>query len=71
MKKFDELLPVARKLGSAWDTEWAEENADRYDDFADVCEAAYDAGEITGKEFNELICTGLYDYDNLKEVEYD
>ncbi len=67
---YDELMKRAKELGSMWDTEWAEEHADEYDAFAQACEEAYDEGLLSGRAFNELIVTGLYDYDGeMKEEE--
>ena len=67
--KYDVLLVIAQRLGAALDTEWADEHSSEYDLFAEMCETAYDCGSITGKEFNLLIITGLYDYDNMKKDE--
>ena len=68
MTRFEELMKEARILGDNQNTEWAEDHEDRYDAFAEACESGYDEGQLTAKEFNELILTGLYDYDgDLKE----
>ena len=65
---FDALKKFALFLEQYLDTEWAEENADLYDDFANRLEAEYQAGRITGKQFNELVNIAFYDWtDDLKE----
>ena len=74
MKKIDELMNEALRLEQLrleheTDTDWADENEDQYNAFADVIEAAYDAEELTADEFNELACIAFYDYDGLKETD--
>ena len=67
---YEELMKRAQELGSKWNTDWAEEHADEYDAFAEACEDAYAEGLIGAADFNELIITGLYDYDGeMKEDE--
>lgn len=69
---FEELMEEAKVLEAHLDTDWAEEHADRYDEFDDAVKAAYDNGDISGKQFNELVLTAFYDYfDDLKDEDED
>lgn len=62
VKTFDDLMKTARELESHLDTEWAEQNAGEYERFEQVVNEQYYAGNLTGKQFNELVLTAFYDY---------
>lgn len=65
---FDEVRARAEFLGSRTDTEWSEENEDKYTAFEELLNSLYDEKQITGKQFNELVLTAFYDYpEELKE----
>ena len=64
---FDKLMEKAKELESYHNTEWAEENSDQYDMFADKIEMEWSRGNITDEQFDELALTAFYDYpDGLK-----
>lgn len=63
------LEKMAHMLGERVNTEWAEQNEDKYNEFAELIEAEYDAGNISAHKFNELACTAFYDYFDLKDEE--
>lgn len=66
--KFEELRTRAEFLGARTDTEWSEENEDKYTAFEELLNSLYDEKQITGKQFNELVLTAFYDYpEELKE----
>lgn len=60
------LMARARFLGKRLDTEWAWDNANKYDEFADEIERLYTEKKLTAHDFNELALTAFYDYE-LKE----
>lgn len=69
---FEKLMARAKELEKNLCTEWADENVKMYDDFAECIEDAWDRGELTDNEFNELALTAFYDYpDGLKGEEED
>lgn len=61
--KYEALYKEAKSLERRLETDWAEENYGVYDSFVEVCEKAYNDGEITGSQFNKLVDTALYDYE--------
>lgn len=68
--KFDDLMKMAKQLEAKQNTDWAEEHADHYDQFDEIINEEYDAGNLTAEQFNVLALTAFYDYtDELKEVE--
>ena len=66
MNLFKKLMKEARELGAKVDTDWAEEHSALYDRFADRLEQAYDDGDLSARQFDELACTAFYDYPDLK-----
>ena len=59
---FNELMERAKELEKHIDTEWAYENSEQYDMFADRIELEWMAGRITDDQFNELALTAFYDF---------
>jgi len=70
--KYRELLPEARELEKHINTDWTDENLDRYDNFADIIEHEWSKGNLTDAEFNSLAGIAFYDYpEGLKGEEFD
>ena len=70
--EYEALITEARELEMHIDTEWAETNAGRYDDFANTIEDKYAAGLLTDAEFNSLASIAFFDYpDGLKGDDED
>ena len=66
------FLPQARELERHIDTDWADEHADEYDDFAALLEDAWSNGDLTDAEFNALASIAFFDYpEGLKGDEDD
>lgn len=69
---YTRLLPQARELERHIDTDWADEHADAYDDFAALLEDAWSNGDLTDAEFNALASIAFFDYpEGLKGDEDD
>ena len=64
-----DLLREAKRLGEKVNTDYAEEHPEEWEAFDDCIQIAYDRGDITAAEFNELATTAFYDYFNLKGEE--
>lgn len=67
MTKYGALMKKAKELEKMLNTEYAEEHAELWERFDSEINAAYESGEITEKQFNKLVCTAFYDYNDLKE----
>ena len=65
------LKALANLLESMVNTEWAEEHSHMWDELADMMERAYDAGEITAEEFDDIALRSFYDFAGELKGEYE
>ena len=63
MTTFERLLQEAKELERHHNTDWAEEHAGRYDDFATRIEDLEAEGALTPEQFKTLALTAFYDCD--------
>lgn len=68
---FERLMVTAKKLESHLDTDWAYENSEKYDIFAEIIENFWNEGLLTNEQFDELALTAFYDYDGDLKCDYD
>lgn len=64
----EDLYAKAERLSKLVDTEYAEEHPEEWELFETSINEAYERGDITAAEFNELATTAFYDYFDLKGV---
>lgn len=58
-----QLYKTARHLGKYVGTDWADEHADEYEEFAETIEESYNGGCLTDYEYNELAGIALHDFE--------
>lgn len=64
------LYGIAQELNRLQNTEYADTHPERWDHFDEIIKMAYNEGNITGKQFNDLVLTAFYDYfDDFKDEE--
>lgn len=60
---YEKLMVRARELEAQFDTEWSDNHPEAWVEFDKVVNDAYDAGQITATEYDEIVATGFFDHD--------
>jgi len=64
---YEKLMVRARELEAQFDTEWSDNHPEAWAEFDKVVNDAYDVGQITAAEYDEIVATGFFDHDLKSE----
>jgi hypothetical protein len=62
-KIFDKLMLRAKALEAQFDTEWSDKHPEAWVEFDKMVNDAFDAGQISAEEFDDIVVVGFYDHE--------